>query len=122
MNYPELEALLAAATPGPWVTQRGANVMASDGYSAFSVQSNFFDSEQRNVANASLAVAAVNALPDLLAKSRAYDALVARVEAAAEVTVGENQYDYLIFVDTRAVELLVQPLIGKRVRLLAVEE
>lgn len=69
----ELEALYAAATPGPWQSYRWAgakskatvdpaNARSSDPYVAVC---------WRNDADAALIAAAVNALPDLIAAARA---------------------------------------------------
>lgn len=90
-----LRALLAKATPGPWECGRGiqyepvTTVYCDDSLGSAvatcRLQHTVAISREQQAANAALIAAAVNALPALLAKSDAYDALVARVEAAPVV-------------------------------------
>jgi hypothetical protein len=81
LNVARLAELLAKATPGPWSVHPRAEtaVLASDGYSATNTESNLFDSHARNIANAALIVAAVNALPALLLQVAERDAEIARL-------------------------------------------
>jgi len=71
-DYDALEAVVAAATPGPWEVQAccpgNLHYEIGDGLGLVAADS-------QDIADADLIVAAVNALPDLLARARERDEL-----------------------------------------------
>ena len=73
VDYDALEAVAAAATPGPWEVQAccpgNLHYEIGDGLGLVAADS-------QDIADAALIVAAVNALPDLLARARERDAAI----------------------------------------------
>jgi hypothetical protein len=92
-----LEAAAAAATPGPWYVEEHAGrdgmVVMADGFRrAHLPQTRLVENAE---ADAALIVAAVNALPTLVAELRAHQAAVHAVrELADELEVDHRHTDY----------------------------
>lgn len=103
MNTEKLKELLAAATPGPWAVcqdpppnpywQPGFTVGAADPKDARRVCDTSLLDWRLGLANAALIVAAVNALPSLIARLEAADGLVATWREHAALYECEHEPD-----------------------------